>query len=663
MAVIDPILGQGIRGQSLHAMENAINAVPSGIAVWDSSDRLIYANPQYSNFVGDFAASLQPGIKFEDMLKSGASGALAVAPRDKIQTFIEDRLRIHRSRCGLVEAAQNGRWYQISESPTEDGGVITCVTDVTTIRNRELTLCERKQLFESTLNSLDQGLCVFDANLTLRLWNRRYVELCCFPESMVGIGTRLEDLFRFNVALGIFGPGDPDEILKYKMAQVRQTGKAAYTRPTTAGKTLFVTSERLPDGGVVATFTDITELKKSEDALRESEARLRSIADNLPGVVYQRVLKSDGSLAFSFVSDGIKNIYGAEMTPERVTRDPSFFLETIDTGDRRDFLLSVMRSAADLTEWDQEFRIVATDGATKWMRGRSRPRKVENGDVVWDGVLLDVSARKAAAAELAALEAQLNHAQKLEALGTLVGGITHEINNALTPILMYGKLVLDSLPEGSRERRNMDRVNAQAHRIRDLVRQVLEFSQSTGRDAPSVDVVEIVRSGMHMLRSIVPSTIVVDVALPDTTLMVKAHPAQLTQILTNLVTNASQAIGGATGKIGVALSCEIPPTGRQRVAALGNPDTRTRYARLRIVDDGSGMDQATLARIFDPFFTTRPVGRGTGLGLSTVQRFVRNWNGIIDVTSQPGRGACFDIYIPLVGARASAKGRTRPAAV
>lgn len=227
------------------------------------------------------------------------------------------------------------------------------------------------------------------------------------------------------------------------------------------------------------------------------------------------------------------------------------------------------------------------------------------------------------------LEAQLHHSQKLEALGTLAGGITHDLNNTLVPIVALSKAMARRLPEGSRDRASIDLIIQAADRARDLVGRILTFSRKQSVEHKPVDLGEIVAQGIKLLRSLVPTTIdLVSELAPVPPVM--GDSGQCYQVLVNLISNASRAIGSAPGAITVRL-------GR---------DTEADGVVLAVEDTGCGMDEATQRRIFEPFYTTRKVGEGTGLGLSVVHGIVTSYGGRIGVTSAPGQGTTFTIYLP-----------------
>jgi signal transduction histidine kinase len=232
-------------------------------------------------------------------------------------------------------------------------------------------------------------------------------------------------------------------------------------------------------------------------------------------------------------------------------------------------------------------------------------------------------------AERAAAERQ--HSQKLEALGTLAGGIAHDLNNTLVPVLSLAKLTGRRLPEGSRERANLDTILNAGFRASDLVRQILAFARKEQVEKQPVDLTALTRETLKLLHASVPATIrlIEDI---DEVAPVLGNPGQLHQVIINVVTNGAQAIDGKIGQITVSL---------KRDGATGN-----KLVRLTVLDTGVGMDEEMLSRIFDPFFTTKPVGEGTGLGLSVVHGIITDHGGRIEVTSRAGQGSQFHIYLP-----------------
>jgi signal transduction histidine kinase len=260
----------------------------------------------------------------------------------------------------------------------------------------------------------------------------------------------------------------------------------------------------------------------------------------------------------------------------------------------------------------------------------------------------DMTDLKAAEEQRHRLESQLQHSQKLEALGTLAGGVAHDLNNVLVPIMALTKLTAARLPEGSPERRNLERVEAASHRAKALVQQVLAFSRNEQAARQEIDLSALLREALGMLRASVPARIRIVEAIEPVP-AIHGDASQLHRVIVNLLTNAAQAIGDASGKIALALRPDAAP-GEERADVL-----------LEVADDGCGMEEAVRSRIFDPFFTTKPVGEGTGLGLSVVHGIVAAHGGTIEVLSRVGEGSRFRVRLPRVVATPAPAPRARVA--
>jgi signal transduction histidine kinase len=229
---------------------------------------------------------------------------------------------------------------------------------------------------------------------------------------------------------------------------------------------------------------------------------------------------------------------------------------------------------------------------------------------------------------------QLLHSQKLEALGTLAGGIAHELNNILAPILALSKLTIEELPIDSGARADLEMVVMASERARDLVRQILAFSRKQQLDKRVIDLAAVTRRVLQMMRASLPSTIEM-VDRIESVPPFFGDAGQLQQVIVNLVGNAAQAIRNGTGTVTISLAAV--PTG----AVAGRDELQ-----LTVSDTGHGMDEATIDRIFEPFFTTKEVDAGTGLGLSVALGIVAEHGGCINVRSTCGKGSEFTIFLP-----------------
>jgi PAS domain S-box-containing protein len=256
------------------------------------------------------------------------------------------------------------------------------------------------------------------------------------------------------------------------------------------------------------------------------------------------------------------------------------------------------------------------------------------------GVWTDITAVKRAEEERRVLEEQLHHANKLEGLGTLAGGIAHDVNNSLVPVIAMTKRVMTKLPPDSPALRNLELVLKGGERAKELIQQILAFSRKEKSTKRPFDLAHVVTDTLKLLRASIPSTITLTSRI-DPVPLIEGDPGQWHQVVLNLATNAAQAIEHRIGTITLELRHE----------------PRDDMIRLSIADTGAGMDERTRLRVFEPFFTTKEVGRGTGLGLSVVHGIVVDHGGTISVESTPSVGTRFDVVLP------ADAGRRQPAAL
>ena len=295
-----------------------------------------------------------------------------------------------------------------------------------------------------------------------------------------------------------------------------------------------------------------------------------------------------------------------------------------------------------------ELRVRHKDGSWRWVDCTITNLMHEESVAAMVMNFRDITERRSAEAERARLETRLRQAEKMEAVGRLAGGIAHDFNNILGGILGYAEMLVEST-EGTVQRYAKN-VLAAATRAGALVEQILWYSRSQrGKRAP-VELDRIVAETLELVRGSLAAGIRLDTSLPAVPLYVVGDPTQLHQIVMNLCTNATHAMG-ERGTLRVTLDATEVEADRAVTSGTLHGGA---YARLAVADDGSGMDEATLRRVFEPFFTTKEVGKGTGLGLSLVYGIVTDSAGAIDVATAPGRGSTFTIYLPRVDSPAAA---------
>ncbi len=259
-------------------------------------------------------------------------------------------------------------------------------------------------------------------------------------------------------------------------------------------------------------------------------------------------------------------------------------------------------------------------------------------------ILTDITERKQAERERKLLESQLRQARKMEALGTLTGGIAHEFNNALAAIIGFTDLVAGHAAKGGRDEHYLKRITEAAIRSRQLVQQMLTFTRQAGQEKEPLRLSSIVRETVNLLRASTPGTIDIRIDVRSESGLISGDPVQIRQVLMNLCTNAIFAMRETGGFLDIALSdfTLSPSSGDPLGIKPGH------YMKLTVRDTGSGIAPDIIDRIFDPFFTTKKFGEATGLGLSVVHGIVNQSGGSITVASEPGKGSTFTLYFPLI---------------
>lgn len=452
------------------------------------------------------------------------------------------------------------------------------------------------------------------------------------------LGYSKKELVGKNI-LDLIQPDDIEEIKKAlnkqrKDSELRNFETIIYSKK---GKKIAVSLNETPqlvNKKIIAfrgILTDITALKKAENALKISEAKWRSISEYSPDHIVLLDLK--GKILFvnrpfpGFYNESIIGKSILDFTPESVHEEANGCFQQVKEKGK----LSMY-----ITEYFKE-------------NGESDVFEVRVAPVFDSGKIVNmvcsstnISERKKAEKEKSNLEMQLRQAQKMEALGTLAGGIAHDFNNILSVIMGYSELLMESKDPAGLETKNLKAIFDAGTRAKELVEQILTFSRQKEQIVKPVKCELIIKETIKFLRASIPSTIKIIENIYSNCPLVMADPSQIHQIVMNLCTNAYHAIGEDNGEIRIDLeTTKIPKNGNTNLK-------EGTYLKLIISDTGKGMDPTIKDRIFDPFFTTKAVGKGTGLGLSVAHGAVHKLNGTITVVSEKGSGSVFTVYLPVI---------------
>jgi PAS domain S-box-containing protein len=387
---------------------------------------------------------------------------------------------------------------------------------------------------------------------------------------------------------------------------------------------------------ILSITQDITARRQAERALRESEARFRLLAENSTDMISRHA--PDGT--YLYVSPACRALLGRE--PEQLVGRPAFdFIVPDDLPAAHRFH---SEHAGDPVPVNITYRLRRADGSAVWVESRTHHiRDPQTGAVVEIQVATrDVSERKRAEEDRERMQAMLLQAQKMEAVGHLAGGVAHDFNNILTAVLMNvdGLQADPRLPDEVRA--GLRELEEDARRAAGLTRQLLTFSRRQVMQVCRVELDGLLANLLKMLRRLIGEPIEIELAACAEEVWLQADPGMLEQAVINLVVNARDAMPAGGHIVLRTRALEL-----DEGAAAANPEARAGpTVCLEVRDDGVGMDEETARRAFEPFYTTKEVGKGSGLGLSTVYGIVKQHGGWVELESAPGRGTTFRLFFP-----------------
>jgi PAS domain S-box-containing protein len=384
--------------------------------------------------------------------------------------------------------------------------------------------------------------------------------------------------------------------------------------------------------GYIIIIQDITNRKKMEAALQSSEARFKTAFYTSPDAVNINRLK-DG--LYIDVNQGFTRLTGYtwDDVNGKTSSDINIWLDPLD----REELIRGLKETGYYSNLEAKF--TKKDGTFTTALMSARIIDIEGVEHILS-ITRDIT-------ELKNMQKNLQQAQKMESIGLLAGGIAHDFNNILSPILGYVELTLDHLTEDSEGHNYLNKVLQATERARDLIKQILTFSRKNEHDPKPYQCQPIIKEALKLVRSSIPTTIEIQQDIASDCGLIIVDPIHIHQIIMNLCTNAYHAMEESGGILSVALE-ELQITNNDSDTQEMTPGS---YICLKVRDTGQGIEQKIVDHIFDPYFTTKPVGKGSGMGLSIIYGIVKEYDGYINVFSEPGKGTEFKIYIPIIDAK------------
>jgi len=377
----------------------------------------------------------------------------------------------------------------------------------------------------------------------------------------------------------------------------------------------------------------------SNEARVAAETKYRTLVEHLSAVTYIAEVGLD--TPWTYISPQIELLTG--YTPAEWLTNSNLWLQRVHPDDQP-VVIAAEELAFEKGGYQNEYRIIRKDGRTVWVSDTAVTLRDNRGVQMLHGVLVDITDNKI-------MELQLRQSGKMEAVGTLAGGIAHDFNNLLTVIEGYAELLVNQAEHNAPLRDGMKKIQDATNRAAGLTRQLLAFSRRQVLQPRVIDLNNVAFQMDSMLRRLIGEDVQMRTVTSPNLWRVRADPAQIEQVIMNLVVNARDAMPS-----GGKLTLETSNAQLDEATAQKHSAEPGQYVMLAVTDTGIGMDAETQSHIFEPFFTTKPMGRGTGLGLSTVYGIIKQSGGHIWVYSEPHHGTCFKIFLPRVFEQAEISG-------
>jgi two-component system cell cycle sensor histidine kinase/response regulator CckA len=621
---------QALEDQTL-LLQSVLDSISDGLVAADEQGKFILWNPAAEKIVGLAAANVPPDQWSEHY---------GVYLPDKVTPFPVEDNPLARAIQGKVGAAvmylrhqklTEGVFIEITASPLRDkGGRLR--GGVAAFRNitERLRAEDRLLEYERVVENLEDMILVIDRDYRYVIANRAFLSYRAMDREQV-IGHRVDEVLQKEVF---------DSIVKEKMDECF-AGKVIqfelnYTYPGRGERAVFTSYFPIegPTGvdRIACVLQDITERKRSEEALRKSEERFSKAFRSSPVAI---TISTEAEGRYLDVNDAFLQMV------ERMRKDV------------------IGRTTTELNFWAEPsqrvemVRQLGVSGRVTGLRAQGKTSTGEIRELDLSAELIEIEGRCVLAitrdiTETMRLEAQFRQAQKMEAVGRLAGGVAHDFNNMLGVILGYSDLSLSLIAPESKAVRHLEQIKKASHRAVGLTRQLLAFSRQQVVFPKNLDLNEVVQNVTTMLQRLVGEDVAMSFRPTVPIGVIHADPGQIEQILMNLVVNARDAMPGGGEIIIETGHAELD----EHYVSQHTGSHAGQHVVLVVSDTGCGMDETIKSQIFEPFFTTKGIGQGTGLGLSTVYGIVKQGGGTIFVYSEPGKGTTFKLYFPRVAAKA-----------
>ena len=504
-----------------------------------------------------------------------------------------------------------------------EAGTVVVLHDITERKQKEEALRESEERFRILSETSFEGVFLHDQGKIIDI-NNRGAEIFGYErDEIIGMSVldlaapEWRDVVKRNVMTGL---EQPYEAMGLKKDGSAFPGELKGRKIEFKGNSIRITALR-----------DLSEQKKTEEALLESEKKYRNFFENAQIGLY-RTRFSDG--LFLEANQRLVEMFGHDSRDEIIGRlsVADYYVDP----EERSYVIAELKEIGEVRNFETQFK--KRDGSIWWVRFSGTLVAEE----YIEGVMADITETKKAEAENARLEEQYRQSQKVEAIGRLAGGVAHDMNNLLTPIIGYGEMLVADFGPDDRRRQALAQIVEAGYRSRDLVRQLLAFGRKQTLEYKPLDLNKTIEGFQKLLRRTIREDIALKIIPAAGLPTIKADIGQIEQVLMNLSVNAQDAMPK-----GGRLTLETAMAEIDENYAAVHPGMQAgHYVMMAISDTGCGMDEGTQEHIFEPFFSTKGQ-EGTGLGLATVYGIVKQHEGNIWVYSEPGKGTTFKVYLPI----------------
>ncbi|WP_421981856.1 PAS domain S-box protein [Roseibium sp.] len=618
---------------------DSLQASSEGFALFDSEDRLVVSNSVFRDFYETETYKIKEGMTFEEMLQGWLAVGAYPPARGREEAWITERLRQHFAAETSIQQLGDGRWLQVSERHTADGGIVSVRTDITELKNREKELRRSEKRFQDFTKTASDWMWETDADHRVVEFGHSH-EVTKVIELENVLGKRREQLALGDTEsqkwLDHF-----EDLENEKPFRDFQYWSKAYRVPSdsSAGENRLVAISGIPvydeDGtfaGYRGTGRDVTQEYVNSQRIRASEARFRAMFESIRiGIVL-----SDATGRITAFNPAAQETFGYDENEvlgqnvamladeEHRRRHDTYIRNYFTTGE------------AKLIGKNRELHAVRKNGHVF-------PVKLSLAEMLIDGKkqfiasIIDISTEKS-------LEAQLRQSQKLEAVGMMVGGVAHDFNNILGIIIGHLDLASRTVEPDTKLAGQIAKSLNAANRGANLTSRLLSFSRKSVVKTDRVNVNAALSDLHELIQRSLTDNIAVHLELDDQGPQAFVNASDLEDSMVNLCINARDAMPEG-GRITIS-SRSVSLSADEAAGASVPPGT---YVVVCVSDTGTGIPEDIRQKIFEPFFTTKDTGRGSGLGLSMVYSFVQRSGGAIRVHSEAGTGTRIELLLPSAG--------------